>query len=259
MTLRAVLNSTTDENILNDASYELADANLELPLARASCEKALRQLDELTSKITLSTITEDDLQHVVHLAATWDTMAWILYRQGDFSGAEEYAIAAWSLNPRPESGLHLGEIYQAQHRKDEAVHLYRLAVVSGNGEGIGVEEAQSRLKALGLPAMAHDDAQLRQELMDGSKVKFAAPDYPKGMATVYVLLSPGSKVDGIQVTDGSHALNSVASLLPKARFNVPFPMNSSARILRRGQLTCSDVLKECMFAIAFPEYTHKTP
>jgi tetratricopeptide (TPR) repeat protein/transglutaminase-like putative cysteine protease len=258
-TLRTVLTGATDESVLNDAAYELADANMELPLARTSCEKALKLLDEMTSKINLSAITEDDLRHIVHLAETWDTMAWVLYRQGDLTGAEDYSKASWTLDARPTIGLHLGEIYQNQGRKEEAVHIYRLAVVSGNGLGDSVEEAQSRLKAVGLPQVAHDDAQLRQELMDLRTVKFAAPGDPKGKGTVYVLFSPGPKIEGVQATDGSDAVKSAASALIQTRFNVPFPANSGARIMRRGKLSCSDVLKECMFAMALPEYTHKTP
>ena len=98
-------------------------------LARASCAKALQLLDDLTSKTSLTPVTDDDLKYANHLGATWDTMAWILYQQGEFATAGEYAHAAWMLTPEPVTGGHLGAIYEALGKTKEAIHTYQLAIV----------------------------------------------------------------------------------------------------------------------------------
>jgi tetratricopeptide (TPR) repeat protein/transglutaminase-like putative cysteine protease len=259
-TLKGLLAAATDESLLNDAAYELADADLELPLARSSCQKALKQLDEMTAKANVSQVTDEDLRHVTHLAATWDTMAWILYRQGDIPGAEDYARASWMLDQRPTIGLHLGEIYEKQGKRDEAIRAYRLAVASSvGGEGTGASEARDRLKLLHAPDASKSDGALQAELGNLRSVKVSSPGRPTGSADFFLLFSPGPKVEGTQFVSGDESLKSILPQLTQSRFELPFPAGSNARLLRRGILFCSEALKGCQFTMLLPESTKRTP
>jgi tetratricopeptide (TPR) repeat protein len=269
-TLRTLLNSSSDENILNDAAYALADAGLELPLARSSCERALSQYDELTSRTTLSALTDKDLSYVTHIAATWDTMAWILYRQGETAQAEEYARASWMLDQRPTIGLHLGEIYEKQGKKDEAVRVYRLAIASSVGaDTSGVDDAKARLKQLGEAEVTANNAQIQEELGTLRSSKLANPSNAKGSADFFLLFSSGpgisgpktsgSRIEDLQFVTGDASIKSLEPQLREARFDVPFPPGSNARLVRRGILFCSEAIKGCQFTLILPENTKRTP
>jgi predicted Zn-dependent protease len=261
-TLRAVLTDATDEGVLNDAAYELADANLELPLARASCEKALKQLDALTAKISLSAITDDDLGHMTNLAATWDTMAWILYRQGDYADAEAYAKASWMLDLRPVIGAHLGQIYEKLGRKSDAIRVYQLAMtLTGSADSDSATAAKEQLAKLSPKDVDFNRIETGEEVGKLRSVKLAAmlPTTVKKSysADYFVLFSP-SQVEDTQFLAGDEALKVAAQPLKKASFNVPFPPASGARIIRRGIVYCSEALKNCQFTMLSPESTRRT-
>jgi predicted Zn-dependent protease/transglutaminase-like putative cysteine protease len=258
-TLREVLADASDESILNDAAYSLADAGLELTLARASCEKALRQLDGLTSKAKLAEISDNDLHYVTHLAATWDTMAWILYRQGDLEAAEDYAKAAWALDQRPAIGQHLGEIYEKRGKKVEAIHAFQLAIAASPGQNAdAVEAARTHLRSLNVADdSVRNDGSFGEELGKLRSVDTQVTGVSKGSADFFLLMSPGPRLDGVRFVTGDASLKDAGNLLDEARFNQPFPAGSGARLLRRGILFCSPVLKSCQFTLIPPEAVKK--
>ena len=83
-TLKKSMTGTDDPETLNDAAYELADFNADLPSAEANSKKAMEKLEKETQQITLGNLTADDLQHVNLLTAVWDTMGWVYFRQGNW-------------------------------------------------------------------------------------------------------------------------------------------------------------------------------
>jgi tetratricopeptide (TPR) repeat protein len=257
-TLSAVLAGATDESILNDAAYELANASLDLPLARSSCEKALKQLDDDTSKVSLASLTDDDLKYVVHLAATWDTMAWILYRQADFATAAGYAKASWTLDPRPVIGTHLGQIYEKLGKRQDAIDSYRLAVASGIGAGDpDAYDATVRLIDLKAEMDAPQKSAAHDEL--GKIRSIAVPLQEKSGSADFFVVFSRERVEQVQFVKGSDPIKPGGELLRKARFDVPFPPGSSARIVRRGILFCSEAAQGCQFTMLPPEAAKRTP
>ncbi len=256
--LKDLLVNTTDESILNDAAYALADANQELPLARSSCEKSLKQLDELTSKISLGTLSDNDLKLVVHLGATWDTMGWILYRQGEIASAQDYAKAAWTLDQRPDVGLHLGRIYETKGNRAEAIHSYQLAIASGSSaDTTGVADALDRLKKLTSSDFSFRDRSAAAEALGKLRtVNIAVPEKKTGTADFLVLFSPG-RLEDVQFLSGDETLKPAAPLLKQAAFDVPFPSGSAAKIVRRGILYCAATPKDCQFTLIPPDTTKR--
>jgi tetratricopeptide (TPR) repeat protein len=255
-TMREVLTNSSDEGILNDGSYELAVAKVELPLARASCEKALHLLDDLTSKTSLTAVTDDDLRYVNHLGATWDTMAWILYRQGELARAEDYSHAAWMLNPEPVSGAHLGEIYEAQGKMKEAIHTYQLAIASASGSRTADEAQQMLTKLAPDKADVNHIGPISEELSHLRTVAIPSEGKKSESADFFILFSP-KQVEDVQFLRGEESLRPFANALKMAKYDVPFPAGSTAKIVRRGILYCSDALKGCQFTMLLPESTKR--
>jgi tetratricopeptide (TPR) repeat protein len=91
----------------NALGYSYADRNMRLPEARQLIEKALQ-------------LAPND-------PFILDSMAWVLYRQGDLEGALSLLQRAHGLRPDPEIAAHLGEVLWMLGRKDEAQRSLREA------------------------------------------------------------------------------------------------------------------------------------
>ena len=64
---------------------------------------------------------------VVKVGQYWDTTGWIKFEQGKLKDAEKYVLAAWEVADDLTIGMHLGRIYEAQGRRNDAVDMYLAA------------------------------------------------------------------------------------------------------------------------------------
>lgn len=252
--LQNVLTGSDNPETLNDASYELADAGLNLPLSESSCRKALDLLGKQTSTITLGNLSADDLQHVQLLTATWDTMGWIYFREGKLDLAESYVHAAWVTAQHSEIGDHLGQIYEKQGRLQDAANIYALAVAADtlSPEPEGKDALLARQKALAAKGYRAKYADPGAELGNERSIFLPALTHTFSSADFFVLLSPG-KVEDVRFISGDARLEDAAQSLRKADFSTQFPKDSQDRIVRRGILACSGVDKRCQFTMLLPQ------
>ena len=91
----------------NALGYSFADRGIQLTEARELIDKALTLLPNDTFIL--------------------DSLGWVLYRQGDLSGALATLERAYGMRDDPEIGAHLGEVLWALGRKDDAQKLLRAA------------------------------------------------------------------------------------------------------------------------------------
>ena len=80
--VQPLLASVTAPMRINDVTYLLADANIDLPAAAAAQQKALKSLEQDSTGWTLLEAPFLLNRKQASLAAAWDTMAWILHHQG---------------------------------------------------------------------------------------------------------------------------------------------------------------------------------
>jgi hypothetical protein len=160
------------------------------------------------------------------------------------------------LDQQPTVAFHLGQIYEKRGKKEDAIHVYLLAIVLDHGAGLAAD-AQKRLLALD-PDRAYfsDTGSIRQELGQIRSVNIPVTGKKTGSADFFVLFSP-NQVEEVQFVQGDESLRTFAGLLEKARYDVPFPRNSTAKIVRRGILYCSEVAKDCQFTMLLPENTKR--
>jgi hypothetical protein len=74
-------------------------------------------------------------------------------------------------------------------------------------------------------------------------------------AEFFILFSPGPKIDDVKFISGSEKLKAAGQALSQARFEVAFPQNSSARLVRRALLMCSSV-SGCQAVLYAPDSVH---
>jgi tetratricopeptide (TPR) repeat protein len=111
---------------LNFVGYVLADHDRELPEARKLIERAL----------------ERDPENGAYV----DSYGWVLYRQGDLTGARMHLERAVRLTDGdPVVREHLGDVYRDLKLPDLAREQYRLSVAS---EGENEKRVEDKLKSL---------------------------------------------------------------------------------------------------------------
>lgn len=228
---------------LNSIAYTLAEASEKLPQALEYAERAVHEEEEASQKVNLASLKDEDLGHTQNLAAYWDTLGWVNFRMKNFVSAEKYLNAAWSLSQYPVIADHLGQVYEQQHKTQAAIHIDRLALAAAGSlpdSGIEVDAIIQRLKRLGAQPARKS---LGGYPGGGELSTMRATKMPRlvqnvATAEFFLLFSPDSKVKDVKFVSGSEKLKFAAKTLAVAKFDVPFPDNSAAQLVRRGVLGC---------------------
>ncbi|HEY3926859.1 MAG TPA: DUF3857 domain-containing protein [Candidatus Koribacter sp.] len=110
---------TVDVMTLNDAAYTLADSKINLNDARRYAEAAVARAEANSAK---SAIADPSSADATNLAAIWDTLGWVYFQAGELKRAESYLHAAWTLMQNADVGDHLGQLYEKEGRKKDAIH-----------------------------------------------------------------------------------------------------------------------------------------
>jgi tetratricopeptide (TPR) repeat protein len=79
---------------LNDVAYQMANADLNLPLALGYAKKAVHAAELESQKITLPDLKMDEVRNVFKVAAYWDTLGWVNERMSRLEEAELYLRAS---------------------------------------------------------------------------------------------------------------------------------------------------------------------
>jgi tetratricopeptide (TPR) repeat protein len=236
---------------LNQAAYELAEANKGLPVALDFAQKSVRAWEEDSTKIDLAHPRPVDEWQTVTLASYWGTLGWVQLRLGKLDDAEKFLTASWKLTQNGIAAAHLCQLYLDQHKPQAALHmcqmarsrlpmerdpaLYRLPDL--------IEQNNARMEKLSPGSSKVYAAKVIDEIVDMRDFKL--PRVFPGVATAIfeVLLQFDSetrtfKVHDVKFTDGSDKLKPFGKSLTKLNFNFVSPDGNPASILRRGNFLC---------------------
>jgi len=240
----------------NDIGYYLADANKQLPLALEYAENAVRESEEASARIKLANLTNGDLVYAPRLAASWDTLGWVHFRMGHYEKAEKYLNAAWTLSERAVEADHLGQVYEKQSKKQDAIHAYQLALAVSSGKPGATDnlpETRARLEHLRPGGSAYSALfNETSELSTIRTVKLARLTPGNASAEYFVLFGPGSKVEDVKFISGSDALKTAAKIFSSVPFKVSLPDDGPTRLLRRAMIACSSV-SGCNLVLFLPD------
>ena len=232
----------------NDIAYEMADENKQLSLALEYAEKAVRQEEEVSAKIKLSDLKVKDLDTNSTLAAYWDTLGWAQFRLGNLTQAEKYLNAGWELGRVPIQADHVGQVNEQQHKKDQAVRMYKLAL-SASIKPEGMKDTQARLDRLaGATKPVRFGENGGAELSATRTFKVETITKKTSTAEYFVLIGPGSKVEETKFISGSDELKSADKTLRAIQFKFPFPDDGPSHLVRRGILSCY-LVTGCSFVL----------
>jgi tetratricopeptide (TPR) repeat protein len=239
---------------LNNVAWELAQANVLLDDALTFARQAVEQISAQTTNLYLAILSQEDLGTPSSLAASWDTLGWVYFRRGEMAEAEKYIRAAWQLSQRSLISDHLGQIYEKLGNTQQAAHHYALSLAAP-GTHVGAIETRRRLEALSGSTQRADQAidAARNELSALRTVRLPRLTTDRSRAEFFVLLEPNVGVTSTKFIRGSNSLREAGAALASARYDLTFPENSSAKILRRGILDCTNTGNACEFVLLPPE------
>ena len=135
----------------------MAEMNVHLDRAEGLVKTAIATVSAQTNTADLSELSVTDTRRMCELAAYWDTLGWIKFQEGDMPQAEKFIAAAWGLCEFTEIGDHLGQIYEKEGRKADAIVQYEITL----GKLVVPPETRPRLVAL-LPPGTDVDARIRK-------------------------------------------------------------------------------------------------
>ena len=236
-------------DMLNSVAYELAKAGKELPLALKYAERAVKEEEQRSDHIRLSSLRDEDLELMEALANDWDTLGWVHFCLGNNGRAEKFLVAAWELSQGYEQADHLGQLYEKQGMNEAATRMYRMALASSllyRGENESLPRIRNHLRHL-------HPSDSESELVSAATGELTAartlaiPHITKETASADFCLLVGPKSRQSKFIAGSEALQSAERVLDKLQFHLSVPEDSEAHVLRRGTLSCDS--SNCSFVL----------
>ena len=249
-----------DPETLNNVAYVLAENKTDLDLAQQYGQDAVSKLDADAQGSASS--DQAGMRVTYQFALTWDTLGWIHFQKGDVERAARYVRSAWLLGQHEVVGEHLGEIYEKQGKLKEAAHTYELALAALSSPSSRTQtgspqdrikqsqERQGTIEARYRKLTGHVPANEIHRLPDGEwtlttdqqlkqirQVKLRNEGNLTGVAQFVIVFEPG-KAPSAQQKTGDDAFEVFVSKLAAAKFQVEFPPDSGAILVRWVLVDC---------------------
>lgn len=251
---------TGDLTLKNSAAYTLADLNVDLPLADPAERNVMERLGLVTEGWTLGGDLAAQRSTTTALVAVWDTMGWILFREGKLAEAENFVRAAWWNSPNAVVGEHLGEIQAARGNHRAALEDFQIAQATLPKTLMPGSEASQIAADLQKKIAAEQTGGVRSTLGDPHAalvklrtLKLAHAEGVNGTAWYGVLMSRGGIAGALQLVPagkappGGKTLPGGVAVLGHAQVPQFFPEQDYTQLVHIGVLRCDG--RTCEFEI----------
>jgi tetratricopeptide (TPR) repeat protein len=238
-TLLAIMNATQNPMMLNDTSYELAEAGEELAADESAARRAVEMLTEQSKTWTLDGNPEALIDKSRQLIAIWDTLGWILYREGKLDEAEDYLKAAWRNTQSDLMAEHVGVVAEARGKKDEAFTAYVLGLAASPPGTIQMELSHRAdvLRRAGAKSAVGGDAPER--LRNDRKIPLGPAKGMNGVSNYYLLLNNGKVVRAERRNSMGDKMPGGEERLQDTKLTGLWPSGSQANLVAYGTLNCN--------------------
>jgi TonB family protein len=227
----------------NNVAYEMSLAKLDLPQAAKYSELSIAATVQQMRDTSLDHLTREDAYLTTRISTFWDTWGWIQFQQGNLKEAEKYVKSSWMIRSLSVNGDHLGQIYERQGNKADAIRMYEMALASSSP----VPETRERLVALAGPDSKIDvmTEEGRAALKESQTIVIKNAHHAEGFAEFWILLSPGPAVRGVKFANGDEELTPYEKDLAVLNYPDSFPEATEIKILRRARLSCTNSSPDC--------------
>jgi tetratricopeptide (TPR) repeat protein len=201
-------------------------------------------LETASNLVTLQQVKDSNFGQTNLLAATWDTLGWVLFQEGKNAEAEKFLRAAWLNRPDLEVGSHLAQVLEALGNRSEAQTMNELALACDGSANNPAESAKvmrnlERLRQAGAETAPQTQATMRA-------FHIPKPAGVRGSATFRVSIK-GQSIEQSDLVDGTPELRALSSELNGLKMTGVLPPGSGARLFHDGVLDCSSSAPTCDF------------
>ncbi|MGH9685426.1 MAG: DUF3857 domain-containing protein [Candidatus Acidiferrales bacterium] len=248
---RAIDIDPTDA-ILNSASYTLAEHKSSLDVAEKWAAQAINEVEVEANQITLRTQPSRLSVLSLRLAMYWDTMGWVKFQQGDYAAAEKYTFAAWQMRDDSTIGTHLGHIYAAQGKREEAVEMYSEVIhnlPAKHDMSDDEKDASKQLAVLRSGDPMKNSLEARDRLRSIRIVKVDNSAQAQGIAQYLMLIDAASKVIDMEPIGPDSGLANLAESIRATPMPQSFPDATIHKIPRVGTLACVSPSQSCTLTL----------
>lgn len=237
---KSALDGTDDPAILNDAAFALSETGLDLDVAETASRKSIASLDEKSAAVTTESANQSTFRLTTTLAAYWDTLGWILFKEGKLDEAQSYISPAWRVSLEEVVGDHLGQILEAEGKKSAAATAYALSQTALNQNADPdsrrhIIESLDRLKSEGVKP-EHDTGS--QALQDLRTFKIERAKDTSGWGAFRFEVTTTGVIESQQMS-GEKPLDAIKPALAAMKFSGFLPPDSKAHLLLSAVIDCS--------------------
>jgi tetratricopeptide (TPR) repeat protein len=253
-TFRKVLKLDDSENMLNSVAYDLAEHVSNLDVAENWSQLSIGVVEKELNETSLSNVQSQTWVLVMKLSHYWDTMGWIKFQQGKMENAEKYLFAAWQVADDQTVGMHLGRLYEAQGRKDDAIEMYLASLqvaLANQGLSDDAKETRKRLADMLGGYTQVDDrlAQAHNKKSPLRTVSIANRGGAQGIAQYTVIIDANSKVADLAGTNSEDLLAMLNDAVRAAAMPQSFPDTTLKKLPRLSTLACAAANQPCVFTL----------
>jgi len=220
----------------NDIAYALAEKNVELPRAERYAQSSVSTTQSYLVNLPAEQAVKVGPILTSSLAAAWDTLGWVYYREGKQQEAESFIHAAWDQDQHSEIAEHLAIFAEKRNDKKLAAQYYAMALAGDRP----MDRYREKLSALaGLKSGAELDARIRQareSMLADRELKIANKGWT-GKAEFVITFTASKKASAAQWKVGTEEMKPVADALTSLDYPMTLP-NGAYRVFRRALVTC---------------------
>lgn len=169
------------------------------------------------------------------LVAVWDTLGWILYREGKLDEAEGFLKAAWINAQSDTVAEHVGRLQASGGKTNEALTTYWLGIAASR-PGAERKKLQALAEALQKKGAKSPLTDANKKLQEDRKIPLGPANGLNGVAEYKLLLS-GDKVVQAKKS-GDKDLPGGEERVKEAKLVGFWPAGSDANLVRSAMLNC---------------------
>jgi tetratricopeptide (TPR) repeat protein/transglutaminase-like putative cysteine protease len=237
---KSALEGADDPNVLNGAAYTLSETGLDLDVAEDASRKSIAALEVKSARITTESANPSAFALTTSLANFWDTLGWILFKKGKLDAAEAFIAPAWRVTLEAGIGSHLGQIYEAEGKKNKAATVFALSqdALDKNSQPDDRREIIESIDRLKGEGAKPDSMTGTGALQDLRTFKFPHPKGASGWGAFRLEATMAGVIESQQMS-GAQTLESIRPAVDAIKFPDFFPPDSQAHLLLSAVIDCS--------------------
>jgi cytochrome c-type biogenesis protein CcmH/NrfG len=220
----------------NDIAYALADRNVKLDRAEQYAQSSVSTMQSYLRNLPAEQVVKVGPLMTSSLAAEWDTLGWVYYKEGKQKEAEGFVTAAWDQDQHSEIAEHLAVFAEKKNDKKAAAEYYAMALAGDRP----VSRYREKLATL---AGLKKDADIEARIKDARAAMLAQRNFKmanvgwSGKAEFVLTFTASKHASDAQWKAGSEELKAAGKALTAVEYPMTLPAGEY-RLFRRALVSC---------------------